>query len=88
MNLDNRENYTKEQILLHRLPLTKLQKLVGELFQLRYEENDIEVDAYYRLASSVLIRRTSTGSTLIFHMKNFICVTLLILVCLTYNIFN
>ena len=88
MNLDNRENYTKEQILLHRLPLTKLQKLVGELFQLRYEENDIEVDAYYRLASSVLIRRTSTVSILIFHMKNFICVTLLILVSLTYNIFN
>ena len=72
MNLDNQENYTKEQILLHRLPLTKLQKLVGELFQLRYEENDIEVDAYYRLASFVLNQRKENRQSLIFHLKNLV----------------
>jgi hypothetical protein len=88
MNLDNQENYLKEQRLLNRLPINKLQKLVRELFKLRYEENDIEVDGYYRLASSVLIRRTSTGGTLIFHMKKFICVALLLFVCLTYNLLN
>jgi|GEM_PF-3540432 len=88
MNLDSKEEYLKERTLLCRLPIPKLKKLVGELHKLRYEENDIESEAYYRLASSVLISRTSTGSRLIFHMKKFICVALLILVCLTYNIFN
>ena len=78
MNLDNRENYTKEQILLHRLPLTKLQKLVGELFQLRYEENDIEVDAYYRLASFVLNQRKENRQSLIFHLKNLVVSLLLV----------
>ena len=72
MNLDNRENYLKERALLFNLPLLKLKKYVAEMHKIRYDDNDIEVEAEYRLASFVLTRRTRSGSSLIFHMKNFI----------------
>jgi len=75
MNLDSRRVYFKTQEDLLSIPLSKLKQLAGELFRRRFEDHDIEIDAYYRLAASVLIQRTSKGSTLIYHMKKFICVT-------------
>lgn len=78
MNLDNKENYHKEKTLLERMPLESLQKLVGELHNIRYIDNDIEVDAYYRLASSVLIDRTRSGQSLIFHLKNYLGLVLVV----------
>ena len=72
MNLDNRENYLREQALLQKLSLSKLTKFVAEMHKIRYEDNDIQVDSYYRLASHVLTQRTKVGGTLIFHMKNFL----------------
>lgn len=81
MEIDNREAYLRERRLLNRLPLKELQKLVGELFNIRYIDQDIEVDAYYRLASSVLLERSNKGQTLVFHLKNFLGI--LLLVCKT-----
>lgn len=72
MDLDDREAYLKEKLRLLRMPLPKLQRVVGDLHQRVYEDNDIEAYSYHRLASSVLIDRTKTGSTLIYHLKNFI----------------
>ena len=72
MNLDNRENYQRETELLCRLPLSKLKAFVGELYQIRFEDQDIEVDAYYRLASHVLNQRREDRQSLIFHMKNLV----------------
>ena len=72
MNLDNKKNYQREMRLLHRLSLDKLKSLVAEMHKLRFEDNDIEVDAYYRLASHVLIQRKENRQSLIFHMKNLV----------------
>jgi hypothetical protein len=72
MNLDNKENYQKELRLLHRLPINKLKSFVGELYITRYEVQDIEVDAYYRLASYVLNQRKEDRQSLIFHLKNLV----------------
>ena len=72
MNLDNRENYQREMRLLNRLSLDKLKSFVGELHKTRFEDNDIEVDAYYRLASHVLIQRKENRQSLIFHLKNLV----------------
>ena len=72
MNLDNRENYQREMNLLYKLPLGKLKSFVGELYQTRFEEHDIEIDAYYRLASHVLNQRKEGRQSLIFHMKNLV----------------
>lgn len=85
MNLDNRENYLKEQVLLRRLPISKLEKLVGEMHKIRYDENDIRIDAYYRLAVTVLLDRTRIGKSLIYHMKNFIGFMLIFFVSLLYK---
>lgn len=84
MNLDNRENYQREMRLLYRLPLGKLKSFVGELYQTRFEEQDIEGDAYYRLASHVLNQRREDRQSLIFHMKNL--VASLIIISYLYNI--
>jgi hypothetical protein len=86
MNLDNRENYLKEKRLLKRMSLSNLQRLVGELHNIRYIDHDVEVHAYHRLASSVLLERSNSGKSLIFHLKNFI--GLMLLVCKTFLIFK
>jgi len=72
MNLDNKENYQKEMRLLYKLSIDKLKKFVGELHKIRFEDHDIEIDAYYRLASLVLNQRKENKTSLIFHLKNFI----------------
>lgn len=78
MNLDNRENYQREMRLLNRLSLDKLKSFVGELHKTRFEDNDIEVDAYYRLASHVLNQRKEKRTSLIFHLKNLVVGMILI----------
>ena len=72
MNLDNKENYQREMRLLNRLSLDKLKSFVGELHKLRYDNNDVEIDAYYRLATHVLIQRKENRQSLIFHLKNLV----------------
>ena len=72
MNLDNKQNYQRELRLLQKLPMNKLRPFVGELYKIRYEENDIEVDSYYRLASHVLNQRAEGRRSLIFHLKNLV----------------
>lgn len=72
MNLDNKKNYQREMRLLHRLSLDKLKSFVGELHKLRYDNNDVEIDAYYRLTTHVLIQRKENRQSLIFHMKNLV----------------
>jgi hypothetical protein len=78
MNLDNKETYQRELRLLHRLPINKLKSFVGELYNTRYEVQDIEVDAYYRLASYVLNQRKENRQSLIFHLKNLVVGLILI----------
>jgi hypothetical protein len=84
MNLDNRENYQRETELLCRLSLRELKAFVGELYKIRFEDQDIEVDAYYRLASHVLNRRKEKRQLLTFHLKNL--VVSLIIISYLYNI--
>ena len=78
MNLDSKENYQREMKLLHRLPLGELKSFVGELYRTRFEEHNIEEDAYYRLASHVLNQRKEGRQSLIFHMKNLVAGLILI----------
>ena len=68
MHLDDREIYRKECNRLFRMPLKKLQALVGELYERRVNQHDIEVEALYRLAGWVLNQRTKESS-LIYHLK-------------------
>lgn len=72
MNLDNKENYQKEMRLLYRLPINKLKEFVKELYHTRFEVQNSEVDAYYRLASHVLNQRKEDRQSLIFHLKNLV----------------
>jgi len=84
MNLDNKQTYQREMKLLYRLSLDKLKSYVAELHKIRFEDQDIEVDAYYRLASHVLNQRREDKQSLIFHLKNLVAG--LIIISYLYNI--
>jgi len=71
-NLDDKQIYLSERRILKRMPLANLKKLVGELYVQRFDNNDIELDGYYRLATSVLLDRKENKTSLIFHLQNFI----------------
>jgi hypothetical protein len=72
MNLDDKLAYQSEHVRLCRIPLQELKNLVAELGKKRYEEQDIEVDAHFRMASGILHQKLRSGGSLIFHMKNFL----------------
>ena len=68
MFLDTREAYRKECSRLFKMPIKKLETLIGDLFIQRFEEHNIEVEAQYRLAGWVLNQKTNRNS-LIHHLK-------------------
>lgn len=68
MFLDDRKTYGKECSRLFRMPIKKLETLIGELYDRRVNQHDIEVEAQYRLAGWVLNQRTKQNS-LIYHLK-------------------
>ena len=72
MNLDNKEVYLQEREKLCKLQTKELEALLGELYYRRYIEYDITVDTYYRIASQVYNTRMRKGSSLIYHLKNFL----------------
>lgn len=57
LDLDNRKTYLSEQELLLRMPMLKLNRIVKELYEMRFNDQEIIVEAYYRLAVSVLLKR-------------------------------
>jgi len=71
-NLDDKQTYLSERRILKRMPLANLKKLVGELYVQRFDNNDIELDGYYRLATSVLLDRKENKTSLIFHLQNLV----------------
>lgn len=72
MNLDNREIYLQEREKLCRLNTPQLEALLAELFVRRYEQYDVSIDAYYRVASHIYNVRKRQGGSLVFHLKNFL----------------
>jgi hypothetical protein len=86
VNLDNRENYMKEQRLLMRQSTIKLKQTVADLYKIRYGETQNEsVDGYYRLAVSVLLERSQN----VFKKFEYGCwIVLILLVSSIYKVFN
>lgn len=86
MVLDDREAYMNLQRKLRRLPIQELKDKVASLHKKVYLQHDINFNSEFRLASAVLLDRTKTGDSLIYHLKNLCCLTLVIFVSLLYNI--
>ena len=72
MNLDNKKEYDKEYQRLRCLPINDLSTLLEELYNKRVMNHQIEFVEQHRLASRVYQERTRKGTSLIFHMQNFI----------------
>ena len=70
--MGRRQEYFKQRKEYHKIPITQLQKLMGEMEKKRYEENDISVENDYRIISSVFLQRTKRDSSLVFHLRNFL----------------
>lgn len=72
MFLDSRNVYLEERKRLLKMRKKELEVLLGDLYKRRFEEHDVQIDAYYRLVSHVYNSKTRKGNSLIFHLKNFI----------------
>ena len=72
MNLDDKGIYLEERNKLLRLSTQKLETMLGELHTRRFDNNDISIDAYYRMVSHVYYVKVGTGKSLIFHMQKFL----------------
>jgi len=70
--MDKREEYLKRRVTFLKMPLKKLEELLGELHEKRYVQQDIEYESQHRMASSVYLQRTRVGDSLIFHLKEFV----------------
>jgi hypothetical protein len=85
MILDDREAYMSLQKDLRRLPIEKLKNKVNDLHRKVFYEHDIQHHSEFRLASAVLLDRTKTGESLIYHLQNLCCFVLVFFVSLLYN---
>lgn len=72
LNLKTKKDYETEIKKLGRMSKAELEKLLGELYQKRYIDQDINYESYYRITSHVYVQKTRTGSSLIFHLKKFL----------------
>lgn len=72
MNLDNRTERSQVTKQLLRKKVKELEALLKDLYYRRYYNYEIEIDAYYRLASHIYLSKVRNGNTLIFHMQNFL----------------
>jgi hypothetical protein len=71
MVFNTRAEYHRERRRLERLNTSALEELLGNLYQKRYDDQDISYESYHRLASSVYTQRKMDSKQLVFHMKKF-----------------
>ena len=67
-----REEYVSMYKKYNRLPTSKLEKCIGELYIKKFEDNDISVYEEHRIASRVLLDRNTDRTSLIYHLKNIV----------------
>lgn len=72
IHFGTREDYIVKRKELTKLNPRQLEKLLGELYEKRYIEQDINYESYYRLASSVYVHKTRDNKALTFHLQNFL----------------
>lgn len=72
IHFGTREEYLKKRKELTKLNPKQLEKLLGELYEKRYIEQDINYESYYRLVSSVYVHKTRDNKALTFHLQNFL----------------
>lgn len=72
IHFGTREDYREKRREVVRLATKRLEELLGELYQKRYVDQDINYESYYRLVSSVYVHRTRDNKALTFHLQNFL----------------
>jgi hypothetical protein len=69
---EERNNYYSHYFNFKRMPLQKLERVLGELWEKRYTDHDISCYNEHRIAARVYLERTKKGESLIFHLQNFL----------------
>ena len=72
MNLDSKEEYFEAKKELEKMSDRDLESLLSNLSEELYVLGYNELKEYHRVASAVYNKRKSKGTSLIFHLKNFI----------------
>lgn len=78
--LDDKRNYLKLHLKYSKMPLPQLQKELREMYTKRYIEHDIECTEIYRVAARAYNIRTRSGTGLIFHLKNFVPMFIILII--------
>lgn len=72
IHFGTREEYLIKRREVSKLKIAELEKLLGDLYEKRYVEQDVNYESYYRLASSVYVHKTRDNKALTFHLHNFL----------------
>jgi len=65
-----KETYANKFNYYRSMATPRLEGCIGDLYKLKFEDNDISVYEEHRIASRALIERNRDGTGLIFHMQN------------------
>lgn len=70
--LDSKKGYLEIRKRFTRMDTQALERTLGKLHKMRYEDHNLESVEHHRIASAVYNRRIRSGTGLIFHMQEFL----------------
>jgi hypothetical protein len=70
--LDTKKGYLEIRRRYTKMDTQALERTLGKLHKMRYEDHNLESVEHHRIASAVLNRRVRSGTGLIFHMQEFL----------------
>lgn len=70
--LDTKKGYLEIRKHYTKMDTEALERALGKLHKMRYEDHNLESVEHHRIASAVLNRRIRSGTGLIFHMQEFL----------------
>lgn len=70
--LDTKKGYLEVRRRYTKMDTQALERTLGKLHKMRYEDHNLESVEHHRIASAVLNRRVRSGTGLIFHMQEFL----------------
>ena len=67
-----RDLYLYHYARFRAMTITKLERVLGELWEKRYTECDNNYVNEHRIAARVYLEKTRKGDSLLFHLKNYL----------------
>lgn len=69
---EERDFYLYHYARFRAMSITKLEQVLGELWEKRYTEYDNSCVNEHRIAARAYLEKTRKGDSLVFHLKNYL----------------